>query len=48
MHDLQRLRLNAAKSYAESLMKSENPISNSHTEPLKLNAVVGLYAVLVG
>ncbi|KAF6023937.1 BBS1 [Bugula neritina] len=40
MHDLQRLRLNAAKTYAESLMKSENPISNSHTEPLKLNAVV--------
>jgi len=40
MHDLQRLRLNATKSYAESLMRSENPISDSVTEPLKLNVVV--------
>ena len=40
MHELQRLRLNSAKAYAESLMKGDNPISNTATEPLKLNAVV--------
>ncbi|XP_067939415.1 Bardet-Biedl syndrome 1 protein-like [Watersipora subatra] len=40
MHELQRLRLNSAKAYAESLMKGDNPISNSVMEPLKLNALI--------
>ena len=47
MHDLQRLRLNTAKSYAESLQKSDNPISNNAAEPLKLNATVSRVKRLV-
>ena len=47
MHDLQRLRLNATKSYAESLLRSENPISDSITEPLKLNVLVCFLYMIV-